>query len=78
MDTPTEGRPLSPLDPTLEDICRTRVAIRKRVPMYARNLWAKCLLKAIREVLRHNDLRAWTDLLGLAKLVLKSEAKSSK
>ena len=34
--------------------------------------------KAIREVLRHNDLRAWTDLLGLAKLVLKSEAKSSK
>eukprot|EP00973_Karenia_brevis_P051539 7158402-Karenia_brevis.AAC.1 len=64
----SSGRPV-PVDwPTLEEVMTARIHTRAHVPNGARKLWSQCVTAALSEVARHNDLRAWIQLLSLPKM----------
>lgn len=59
----------------LEDIFTKRVSTKAGVPKEARRMWSQCLAHALSEVVRYNDARAWSQLLMLAKCVLRTAAR---
>ena len=73
-----EGRPLPSGCPSLAAVCEQRVPLKFHVPKGARRLWGQCLLVAMAAVLRYNDERAWTELMGLPKLVLRFHVRGGK
>ncbi len=40
--------------------------------MAAKFVWGDCLIKAVKQILIHNDERAWPDFFALAKMCLKA------
>ena len=74
----TNPRVLSPGLPTLEQACTSRVALKRTVPKGARSLWAQCLVTALCAVLAHNDLKAWSELFALPKMVLPSSSRGGR
>ena len=66
----TSGRAAHPSAPSLEASCQAGIGTRRRVPTAARRVWGDCLIKALKEILTHNDVRAWADFFALAKMCL--------
>ena len=75
---PASQRPLPAGCPDLKAIFETPIKVKDRVPKGARHLWAQCLLTAMAGVVRHNDVRAWTELLALPKMVLCAEIRGGR
>ena len=73
--SPSEGRPLPAGCPSLEAVFSSKIRVKEHVPKGARRIWAHCILTALAAVVRHNDLRAWTELLALPKMVLRAHVR---
>ena len=67
-----QSRPMVDGCPDIAAIFEAKVRLKTHIPKGARQMWSLCLLAALAEVVEHNDMRAWADLLALPKLVLKS------
>ena len=65
--------PPFPDRPDLDRVITTRVSLRSHIPEGAREAWAHCLLAALCGVVSHTDTRAWSDLLGFWRLVLRCD-----
>ena len=72
------GRPIPADIPSLKDIFGAETGCKSYVPTGAKKLWADCLVTALAQVVQHNDLRAWLELLMLPKCVLSSSMRGGK
>ena len=70
-----QGRPREAQAPSLEQIFAKRAPTKASVPKDARRLWSRCLLHALPQVVRFNDVAAWADLGMLPKCVLRTQVR---
>ncbi len=45
------------------------------MPKEARRLWSQCIVQALSEIVRFNDVKAWKDFFMLAKCALRTMAR---
>ncbi|CAE7483229.1 unnamed protein product [Symbiodinium natans] len=64
--------------PTLADIQAGGTRTLRHVPPAARFLWGRVFTRALAEVVEHNNLRAWTELLMLPQCVLGAPARGGR
>ena len=69
------GRAIPADWPSLEDVCSVNIPTRKYIPKGARKAWGECLSAALSQVHVYNDERAWIDLIGLPKMVLRASER---
>lgn len=74
----SDGRPIPPSYPTLDEVFQMRLPCKSYVPKGAKKLWAQCLVGAIAQVVTHNDIRAWIELFMLPKCVLRASPRGGK
>jgi hypothetical protein len=74
----SSGRPFVQGCPSLEHVFASRVPLKAHIPIGAQHLWSQCLITALAAVARHNDERAWVELLSLPKMVLCAERRGGK
>ena len=72
------GRPVPTDWPSADSVASKRGPSKRHIPKGARKLWATCLLSALAAVAAYNDVRAWTDLLCLPKLVLAADSRGGR
>ena len=72
------GRPLLEGCPSLSQISSVQIPLKLHVPTGARLLWGQCVLQALAQVVQFNDLRAWTELFALPKMVLKAQERGGR
>ena len=64
--------------PTLADIQAGGTRTLRHVPPAARFLWGRVFTRALAEVVEHNNLRAWSELLMLPQCVLGAPARGGR
>ena len=76
--SPPPGRPLPSGSPNLAEVFEDSAGVKHQVSQGARRLGATCVLTATADVVNFNDVRAWTELISLQKLVLRSSKRGGK